>query len=148
MEGESKMKRLIFLLTVLVAVVAMQSQSVRAQDATPNWNWIYGRQDPKLFVTGVVVGAGATAAYWGLRQGKFHTLNGTRRVSQHNITQLGAYAVTTVWCASAFPIIGTLVMQRALTTREVYTGMANCVVPILGGWAVEAMYHGQAWYEK
>lgn len=142
MEGESKMKRLIYILALLVAIVGMQSQTVRAQEATPNWSWIYGRTDPRLVVTGWVVGAGASAAYYGLRHTKYYA--GTK----HTVTPLAAYALSTVACAAAFPIVGTLVVQRPLTTREVYTGMANCVVPFIGGWWVEAMYHGQAWYEK
>jgi hypothetical protein len=144
MEGEFNMKRLIYILALLVALVGMQSQNARAQDAAPNWNWIYFHEDPRLFATGVAVGAGSTAAYFALRHQKYTTINHGVR---HTFTPLSAYAVTTIWCASAFPIVGTLVMQRALTTREVYTGMANCVVPILGGWAVESAFHGQAWYE-
>jgi hypothetical protein len=143
MEGEFDMKRLVYILALLVALVGMQSQNARAQDATPNWNWIYGNQDPRLFATGVVVGAGSTAAYFALRHPKTARINGSR----HYITPLAAYAVTSVWCASAFPIVGTLIVQRQLTTREVYTGMANCFVPFVGGWAVESAFHGQAWYE-
>jgi hypothetical protein len=137
------MKRLVYVLAMLAAVLGMQSQSAHAQSS--NWNWIYGKTDPRLWATGVVVGLGATAGYIAVRHAR-----GTSNVAIHNgrITPLGAYALTTVGCAAAFPIIGTLVVQRALTNREVYTGMANCVLPFIGGWWVEAMYHGQAWYEK
>lgn len=137
------MKRLVYVLTTLIAVLGMQSQSAHAQNS--NWNWIYGRTDPRLWATGVVIGAGATAGYIAVRN-----MRHTSRIAIHNgrITPLAAYAITTVGCAAAFPVIGTLVVQRALTTREVYTGMADCVVPFVGGWLVEAMYHGQPWYEK
>jgi hypothetical protein len=137
------MKRIVYILALLAAVFAMQSQSARAQDAAPNWNWIYGRQDPRLWATGVVVGLGATAGYVAVRHQR-----GISTIHDGRITPLAAYAITAIGCAAAFPIIGTIVVNRALTTREVYTGMANCVVPFIGGWAVEAMYHGQGWYEK
>jgi hypothetical protein len=137
------MKRLIYILALLVSIVGMQGQSAQAQEAGANWNWIYGRTDPRLVVTGMVLGAGASAGYVAVRH-----IRGTSAFHGARITPLAAYGLTTVGCAAAFPIVGTLVVQRALTTREVYTGMANCVVPFIGGWWVEAMYHGQAWYEK
>ena len=145
MEGEFKMKRIVYILALLAAVFGMQSQSASAQDAAPNWNWIYGRQDPRLWATGVVVGLGATAGYLAVRHQRGTS---TTALQSGRITPLGAYAITTIGCAAAFPIFGTMVMNRPLTTREVYTGMADCVVPFIGGWAVEAMYHGQGWYEK
>ena len=145
MEGEFKMKRIVYILALLAAVFGMQSQSARAQDATPNWNWIYGRQDPRLWATGVVVGLGATAGYiaWRHQRG-----TSTTSLQSGRITPLAAYTLTAIGCAAAFPIVGTLVVNRPLTTREAYTGIANCIVPFIGGWWVEAMYHGQAWYEK
>lgn len=145
MEGESNMKRLIYILALLVALVGMQSQNARAQESTPNWSWIFSQSDPRLTVTAIAVGAGTTAAYYGLRNQKYRTVNGGVR---HAITPLGAYALTSVWCAAAFPIVGTLVVQRPLTTREAYVGIANCFVPVIGGWWVEAAFKGQAWYEK
>jgi hypothetical protein len=146
MEGESKMKRYLYILMLLAAALGMQSHSARAQDATTSWSWIYGNQDPRLTVTGWVVGGGASAAYWGLRRQTYTAPGGLTH--KHVMTPLAAYAVTSVWCASAFPIIGTLVVNRPLTVREVYTGMASCVIPFIGGWMVEAAFKGQAWYEK
>ncbi|HEY2533237.1 MAG TPA: hypothetical protein VGJ20_35780 [Xanthobacteraceae bacterium] len=35
------------------------------------------------------------------------------------------------------PIIGTLALQRALTPREAYTGIAGCVIPFVGSWLVD-----------
>ncbi len=36
-----------------------------------------------------------------------------------------AYAVTTAGCIVLYPIIGTLVLNRPLTPREAYVGMAE-----------------------
>jgi hypothetical protein len=130
------MKRYLCILATLIVVVGLQSQSARAQ-SDANWGWIFGRQDIRLVATGMAVGGGAAAAYFALRNEPIAT----------RPPPGAAYALTTVWCAAAFPIVGTLVVQRHLTTREVYVGMANCVVPIVGGWVVEAAFRGQPWYE-
>lgn len=130
------MKRHLCILAALIAFVGLQSQSARAQSDT-NWSWIFGRQDIRLVATGLAVGGGATATYFALR----NEPNAVRP------TPLAAYGLTTIWCAGAFPIVGTLVVQRPLLTREVYVGMANCALPVVGGWLVEAAFRGQPWYE-
>jgi hypothetical protein len=130
------MKRQFCILAALIALIGLQSQSARAQSDT-NWNWIFTQKDIRLTITSTAVGLGATAAYLGLR----HEPNAVRPPPG------AAYALTTVWCASAFPIVGTLWVQRPLTTREVYIGIANCAVPVVGGWIVDAAFRGQPWYE-
>jgi hypothetical protein len=130
------MKRHICILATLIAFIGLQSQSASAQ-SDANWGWIFGRQDIRLVATGIAVGAGATAAYIALR----------REPIAVRPPPGAAYGLTTIWCAGAFPIVGTLVVQRHLTTREVYVGIANCAVPVVGGWLVEAAFRGQPWYE-
>ena len=130
------MKRHLCILAALVAFIGLQSQSARAQSDT-NWGWIFSQKDFRLTVVSTAVGLGAMGAYYGLRHEPIATRPPTG----------AAYGLTTIWCAGAFPIIGTLVVQRPLTTREVYIGLANCAVPVVGGWLVEAAFRGQPWYE-
>ena len=44
-----------------------------------------------------------------------------------------------------YPIIGTVWLNRPLTPREAYVGMANCAVPFIGGWIVDAILPHDAW---
>jgi hypothetical protein len=139
------MNRNLFRVIAAAAMAMMLSnQAARAQDWS-GWNWLFGNQDPRLTVTGMALGAGAAAGYYALRQkhGPTKIYPTTVRLA----TPLGAYAMTSIGCAAAFPIVGTLWLNRPLTTREVYTGMANCVVPFVGGWLMDYAYHGQAWYD-
>lgn len=126
-------------LAAAVLAMTLSSQAVRAQDWNA-WTWLFGRQDPRLTVTGIGLGIGADAGYLALQ--KRHGM-----LRMRTATPLAAFGLTTVGCAAAFPIVGTLWLNRPLTTREVYTGMADCVVPFVGSWLVEAAYHGQPWYE-
>jgi hypothetical protein len=130
------MKRQLCILAVLVAFLGLQSQTARAQSDT-NWGWIFTQRDFRLTVVSTAVGLGATAGYFALRH---------EPIAYRPPTG-AAYGLTTIGCAAAFPIIGTLVVQRALTTREVYVGVANCAIPVVGGWLVEAAFRGQPWYE-
>ena len=129
------------MVTAAVMAITLSSQVVRAQDAN-GWNWLFGRQDPRLAVTGIAIGVGTDAAYLALRH-RVHY--GTTNIRP--ITVLGALTITTIACGAIFPIVGTMVVNRPLTTREVWTGLGDCVVPFIGGWFVEAVFHGQPWYE-
>jgi hypothetical protein len=136
-----------FIRTIAAAAMAMafSGQAAHAQQQYSWWNWFWGNQDPRLTVTGMAVGAGATAGYYALRRAP-----GPNALNAQPIRlapAFPAYVMTTVGCQAAFPIIGTLWLNRPLTTREIYTGMANCVVPFVGGWAVDYAFHGQAWYD-
>ena len=54
-------------------------------------------------------------------------------------------AVTTYACAVVYPFVGTVMLNRPLTPRETYDGIADCVVPFIGGWIVDAMLPHDAW---
>jgi hypothetical protein len=140
-----------FVRVVAAAVMAFSfsSQAVRAQDYNSSynsfWSFITGNQDPRLFVSGTVIGLGASAGYYALRQK--HGPSAINPQFTRMATPLAAFGLTTIGCAAAFPIVGTLWLNRPLTTREVYTGIAGCVVPVIGPWVMDAAFHGQAWYE-
>lgn len=135
------MKRRFYAVIAAAAMALMfQNQAARAQDDNII-DALFGHQDPRLTATGVAVGAGATAGYFILRE-----KHGTPPV--HRITALGAYGVTVAGCVVLYPMLATVAVNRPLTTREAWTGLANCVVPVLGGLIVEAAFHGQPWYEQ
>ncbi len=135
------MKRHFLRIVAAAAMVfTLSNQAARAQDN--GWGWIFSNQDPRLTVTGIAVGLGWDGAYYGMRHKIAYQNSHIRPV-----TALGAYTLATVGCAAAYAIFGTLWVNRPLTTREVWIGTANCVVPFVGGWIVDAAFHGQPWWD-
>ncbi len=117
-----------FFRVIAAAALATMLSNQAAHAQTWSWNWLWGNQDPRLTVTGMALGAGAAAGYYGLRHS--HSPTAINPQWTRLATPLAAYSMTSIGCAAAFPIVGTLWLNRPLTTREVYTGMANCVVPL------------------
>ena len=56
-----------------------------------------------------------------------------------------AYGATAIGCAAVSPIIGTLWVNRPLTTREVFISTANCALPFVGGWVMNAWFDRNGW---
>jgi hypothetical protein len=131
------MKRNLWLAAALILAVGLPSGSARADDL---WHFLFGRQDPRLTATGIVVGTAGTYGAYALAHK--HGVPATR-VASPTI----AVAVTTYGCAVVYPIAATIVMQRALTPREAYMGMADCVIPFVGGWIVDQTLPHTAWYD-
>src|SRR3990172_7336678 len=52
----------------------------------------------------------------------------------HTITPLGLYAMGSIACAAAAPIIGTIVLNRKLTASEVGRSTMSCVLGPIGWW--------------
>ena len=88
-----------------------------------------------LDVTSTVVGAGATAAYFAMND-----WNWKWDASRSGVTMAGAIAATTIGCAAVSPMVATAVLNRPLSYREAHVMIANCVIPIVGGWLVNAAY--------
>jgi hypothetical protein len=95
-------------------------------------------RDPRLADSNLAVGAAATGGYFALRSGHKHVHHGIH-------SGAAAFAITTGFCAAASPIIGTIVTQRELTQREVFVSTANCVIPVLGGWWMNATFDHYGW---
>jgi hypothetical protein len=139
------MKRCFIAVVAAVAAIAtLSGQAARAQDnnspANGNafWNWFSHGQDPRLTAAGIGIGVGAgVTSYFLTRK---HGNPGAR-----SMTALGAYGVTSFGCAVVYPIVGTFVLNRPLTPREAYIGMADCVLPFIGGWIVDASLPHDAW---
>jgi hypothetical protein len=130
------MKRFIFAAVALAMAVGLQPQAAQAQTNTPtwgNWNsfmswWGHG-QDPRLTAAGIGIGIGTGVGGYFLTQK--HGNPGHMRV-----TTLQAYGITTGACLVATPFIYTVAVNRPLTYREAYMGMADCVVPFIGSYLV------------
>jgi hypothetical protein len=130
--------------------IGLQTQTASAQvspataTATANWNaflnWLGHGQDPRLTAAGIGIGVGTGVASYFLTEK--HGNPGVRPV-----TTLGAYGITTAGCIVAYPFIGTIVLNRPLTPREAYMGMADCIVPFVGSWFVNTYLPHTAWYD-
>jgi hypothetical protein len=137
------MKRFLFGGLALVLVLGLQLQPARAQDYSRNgwnsfWSWLNHGQDPRLTAVGIGVGAGAGVASYVMT--KKHGNPPVRHVSYGT-----AYGVTTFGCMVVYPMVATVVLNRQLTPREAYVGMADCALPIIGGWIVDAVLPHDAW---
>ncbi len=152
------MRKFGFVLAALAAAFLLTGGTAHAQKrakvvvTSSQWSWgnwwatmPWTVRDPKLADSNFVVGAAATGAYFGLRSGH-RTGNWLSSKGGHGIhSGAGAFAITTGFCAAASPIIGTMVTQRELTQREVFVSTANCVIPVLGGWWMNATFDHYGW---
>jgi len=146
MEGVLTMKRLLLAAVAGAFMVglALQPAHAQAQPQAYGWNgwnsfwawWSHGR-DPRLTAVSIGVGAASTGA----------SLAATHHHQGHfgNGVFISAWAVTSGLCAVVYPMVGTVVLNRPLTPREAYVGMADCVVPFIGGWLVDAALPHDAW---
>ena len=136
------MKRFFLAALVLVMAMGLQPQAARAQDATANWNtfinWLSHGQDPRLTVGGIGIGIGTDVASYYLTK--------KHGVPAHRPMSVGtAYGVTTAACIVVYPFVGTVLLNRPLTPREMYAGVADCIVPFVGGWLVDTYLPHDAW---
>ena len=128
------MRRQLFGLAVILSALALLVQSADAG----------GSRDKRLFAASVVTGAASTAAFLALTDWKWQTWN---TVTSSGLTVGGAYAATAVGCMVVSPIVGTLFVNRPLTAREVHVMFGSCVIPIIGGWIVDAAYNANPQWE-
>lgn len=156
------MRKFGFVVAALMAVLMMGSGPADAAKRTKivvtpaPWyaSWWWGNwanapwtvRDPKLAASNFWVGAGSTAFWWGVRRdgtywnGRYYANRGT---GVHGAT--GAFLASSAACAAVSPIVGTMIVQRELTQREVFVSTANCFVPILGGWAMNNWFDYYGW---
>lgn len=131
------MYRNVWRAAALILAIGLQSQAVRAQDNSI-LNFLFGHQDPRLTATGIGLGVAGDGATYALTH--------KHGVPARRIASPGfAYAVTSYGCAVLYPIIGTVLLQRALTPREAYMGFADCFIPFVGGRIVDAILPHTAW---
>jgi hypothetical protein len=137
------MKKLFVALATVAVALAFLGQSAEAAKkktqvvVTPAWGWWWwgypwNVKDPKLATTNLGVRAAATGTYWGLKEGSGWTSG-------------AAYGVATAGCVVVSPIVGTAVMNRPLTQREVWVQTGNCAIPVIGGYMVNAWFDRNGW---
>lgn len=92
------------------------------------------RVDKRLTAVSIGVGAGMTAAYFAINdwRWKWHNASG--------LTSLAAIGATTIGCVAISPMVASALLHRPLTQREATVLFGSCVIPIVGGWLVEAAY--------
>jgi uncharacterized membrane protein YidH (DUF202 family) len=123
------MNRKIALFAALIAAFALTCQSANAGERHHHIN-------KKIVATAVVVGAASTAAYFGMNNWRWNGWN-----NGSGFTRLGAYGVTSLGCAAVSPMVGTVLLNRALTQREGHILIGSCFLPIIGGWLVNEAYN-------
>lgn len=128
-------------LAVFAAAVAAFAFTASGAQAGGYKHHHHRHLDHRLKVVSIGVGAASTAAYFGINNWHW------RWQSNAALSQGGAIALTTVGCMALSPIVGTIVVNRELTMREAHVMAASCVVPIIGGWLVEAAYDAHPEWE-
>jgi hypothetical protein len=117
----------------LVAGLVMVCQPARAENLPFPFSR-HPKVDQRVATAGLGVGLGSTAAYFIAKKG-------------HG-TDWGAYGAATVGCMVLAPMIaGILVPERELTTREVLVMEGSCIVPIIGGFLVNALFDANPQWE-
>jgi hypothetical protein len=135
------MKRFIFAAVALAMAVGLQPQAAQAQTNTPTWpTWTWGNgsflnwwghgQDQRLTAAGIGIGIGTGVGSYFLGKKTGHP------VAIHHLTALQVYGITTGACLVATPFIYTVAVNRPLTYREAYMGLADCVVPFIGSYLI------------
>lgn len=126
------MKRHIGLLIAAVAALAFTCQSADA-------HWRYKKVSKT--VTGVAVGAGVASAvtYGSLVHWKWNDVS--------SATRWGYWGAVTGGCIIISPIVAAALKKSPLTNREVGVLIGSCVVPIVGGWLVNAAYDANPQWE-
>jgi hypothetical protein len=96
--------------------------------------------DRRVATTATVSGVGSTVAYWSLLDWK---------TSGHSSSyQLGVLGGVTFGCMVLSPMLAAaMVPERHLTTREVFVLQGGCLIPIVGGWLVNAMFDANPHWE-
>ena len=124
------MKRTLAILAAVIAACAFTAQSANAGGRHHHHHHI-----GKLTAVSIGVGAASTVGYFAINHWQTNGWNGTGGISQG-----AAWGITTIGCMAVSPMVATVVLNRELTMREGHVLAASCVLPIIGGWLVNAAY--------
>lgn len=127
------MKRFVALAAALIAATTLTVQTAEAGGKR--------HLDNRLKVVAVATGAAATASYFAVNEWKWKWQHGSV------FSQWGTIAGTTLGCAAVSTMVGTVVVKRPLTQREGHVLIGSCVVPIIGGYLVNAAYNANPQWE-
>ena len=97
--------------------------------------------DKRLTAVSIGVGAGMTAAFFAMDDWALKWRN------VHGFTALSAWGATTIGCLALSPMVGSALLHRPLTMREAHVLAGSCIIPIIGGWLVNAAYNAHPEWE-
>jgi hypothetical protein len=96
--------------------------------------------DRRVATTATVSGVGSTVAYWSLLDWKWSGHSSSYR--------WGVWGGVTAGCMVLSPMLAAaMVPERHLTTREVFVLQGGCLIPVVGGWLVNAMFDANPHWE-
>lgn len=98
---------------------------------------VHHRDHSEKKLAAVSLGVGIASTVGTLAINNWH-LHGWHNSS--GLTETGAFVATTIGCVALSPIVATVVLDRPLTQREAGELAGSCIIPIVGGWLVGAMY--------
>jgi len=132
------MKKWIIAMAGLIAAVAFTAQSADAS----------GRHHRKVGngvkAAAVVVPAAATASYFWINDWKWNW----RGTAVNGISQTGAIAAAGIGCMAVSPMLASALEGRELTLREAGVLFGSCVVPVIGGYIVNAAWDANPQWER
>ena len=124
--------RRVAVLASLIAGLAMVCQPANADEF-----FLFARHpkvDQRVANTSLGVGLASTGVYLGIKEG--------------NGVDWGAWGVTTLGCMVLSPMIAAaFTPERELTSREVMVMQGSCLIPIVGGLLVNALYDANPQWE-
>ncbi|MGN6463818.1 MAG: hypothetical protein ACTHLY_21790 [Pseudolabrys sp.] len=132
------MKKWIIALAGLIAASAFSVQSADAH------SWRHKKVGKGVVVAGAVTGAAATAGYFWINDWKWNW----RGEGANGISQTGAIAATSIACMAVAPMLASALEGRELTLREAGVLFGGCVVPIIGGYLVNAAWDANPQWEQ
>lgn len=96
--------------------------------------------DRRVATTAIGAGAVSTVTYWSLLDWS---------TSKHSSSYAwGVLGGVTVGCMVLSPMVAAaFVPERHLTTREVLVLQGGCLIPVVGGWLVNAMFDANPQWE-
>jgi len=125
-------------LAIFAAVIAAFAFTCQGADAKGHHHHVGKR----IAAVAIGVGAASTAAYFAINDWRWNGWN-----NSSGLTRWGAWGLTTVGCAAVSPIVATMVLDRPLSYREAHILVGSCVIPIVGGWLVNAAYDAHPEWE-
>lgn len=132
--GEFMKKTLLGLALAIAAFSGLVAQSGKAHA------FLLTNRSPNVVGAQIVVGAGMAAVYW--TQTCHHNFHRCARFDSPKA--LKWYGITTVGCMALTPIVAGLLVsaneRRELKSSEALGIAADCVLPIIGGWIMQAAF--------
>jgi hypothetical protein len=116
----------------LAAAVVFAAQPAKAEDLL--FLSRHPKVDMRVATTSLGIGLASTGVYFAVKDG-------------HGV-DWGAYGATTAGCMVLGPMIAAaLIPERELTSREVLVMQGSCLIPIVGGILVNALFDANPHWE-